>query len=197
MARQWVTFTFMSLDLAVVRFHGEGTAVERFAAARDGATPEDPRRPLPRWTGDVGFVERHHNGRLLLRGVYAGHYLDIDESDRVSQKGAGEGSVTGGLIGALGGPPGIALGLLLGLLVGAHVGGQPDVEDEPESLAAQLREAVAPSSSALVMIAPATEVDELLGALGERSTADTIRRTLTDDETAALETSLSTAPRTQ
>jgi hypothetical protein len=187
----------MSLDLAVVRFHGEGTAVERFVAARERATPEDRRRPLPPWTRDVGFVERHHNGRLLLRGVYAGHYLDIDESDRVSQKGAGEGSVTGGLIGALGGPPGIALGLLLGLLVGAHVGGQPDVEDEPESLATQLREAVPRSSSALVMIAPATEVEELLGALGESSDADTIRRTLTDDETAALEASLSTAPRTQ
>jgi hypothetical protein len=77
---------------------------------------------------DGGFVERHHDGRLLLRGTFAGHYLDVDEEDRVSQKGAGEGAATGGLVGVLLGPPGIAVGLLLGALVGANVGGTHEVE---------------------------------------------------------------------
>ncbi|HEY4427723.1 MAG TPA: DUF1269 domain-containing protein [Solirubrobacteraceae bacterium] len=186
----------MSVDLAVVRFHGEGTAVERYAAARDGAIGEDRRRPAPQWTLDVGFVERHHNGRLLLRGTYAGHYLDVDEGDRLSQRGAGEGGVAGGLIGVLAGPPGIAVGLVLGAVVGSLAGSRPDVEEEPEALAAQLREHIPRSSSALVMIAPATEVDEMIAALGESATADTVRRTLTEDEAAALEASLGAGPRT-
>ena len=179
----------MSLDLAVIRFDGEGTAVRTYAAARDRSSKADDQ-----WTRDVGFVERHHDGRLLLRGTFAGHYLDVDEGDRISQTGAGQGAVTGGLVGVFFGPPGIALGLLLGLLVGANVGHPKEVEDEPEALAERLREAVPRASSAIVMIAPAPEVDEMLAALGE-SAQDVIRRTLADGETAALEAALATAPR--
>ena len=177
--------------MAVVRFDGEGTAVKRYADARDRAG----RFETPAWTRDVGFVERHHSGRLLLRGTFGGHYLDVDENDDVSQKGAGEGAASGGLIGVLLGPPGIAVGLLAGGLVGAHIGGEKEAEAEPEALATRLREAVPRSSSAIVMIAPAAEVDELLGALGDGA-QDIARQTLTDEQTAALEASLGEAPRT-
>jgi uncharacterized membrane protein len=184
----------VSLDLALIPFEGEGTAVKRYAAAKDRSSKSGRRRVDAPWTRDVGFVERHHNGRLLLRGTFAGHYLDVDETDRFSQAGAGEGAASGGLIGVLGGPPGIAVGLVVGMFVGARVGNMQDVEDEPEALAAQLREAVPRGSSAIVMVAPEAEVDEMLTALGLDGQEIT-RRTLADGETAALEASLDAAPR--
>jgi Protein of unknown function (DUF1269) len=183
----------VSLDLAIISFDGEGTAVKRYAAARDRSSTPGREITEAQWTRDVGFVERHHNGRLLLRGTFAGHYLDVDEGDRVSQKNAGEGGATGGLVGVLGGPPGIAVGLLLGAIVGANVGRPDEVEAEPQALTERLREGVPRGSSAIVMIASVAEVDEMLAALGEDA-QDLVRRTLADDETAALEASLSAAP---
>jgi uncharacterized membrane protein len=187
-------FRLVSLDVAVVRFDGEGTAVRRYADARDRATSRVV-RDSPPWTHDVGFVERHHNGHLLLRGTFAGHYVDVDEGDDVSQKGAGEGAATGGILGVLLGPPGMAVGFLAGAIVGSQIGDGKEVEQEPQALAAQLREAIPRSSSAIVTIAAPSEVDELLGALGDGA-QDVVRRTLTDAETAALESSLGDAPRT-
>jgi uncharacterized membrane protein len=153
------------------------------------------RDPHPRWTRDVGFVERHHNGHLLVRGTFAGHYVDVDESDDVSERGGREGAATGGLVGVLLGPPGIAVGLLLGAIVGSQVGGPKEPEDEPEALIARLRDAIPRSSSAIVTVAPAPVVDELLEALGDHA-KDVVRRPLAGDESAALEASLSTAPHT-
>jgi uncharacterized membrane protein len=184
----------VSLDLVVVRFGGEGTAVERYTAARERVTSRLSGSSTPQWTQDVGFVERHQNGRLLVRGTFAGHYVDVDEGDAVSQKGAAEGAASGGILGVVLGPPGMAVGFLVGALVGAHLGGGKEVEDEPQALAAALREAIPASSSAIVMFAPAPEVDEFLAALGEGAT-DVVRRTLGEDEVTALEASLRAAPR--
>jgi uncharacterized membrane protein len=177
----------VSLDVALAQFDGEGTAVERYASAKEHA------RGDAHWTHEIGFVEHHRSGRLLLRGSFAGHYLDVDESDRVSQKGIGEGAVAGGLIGVLAGPPGIAVGLLLGGVIGSQVGASPVTEAEPQRLADRLREAVPRRSSAIVLIASSADVDEMLEALGE-SPREVRRQTLTPEQTAALEASLSTAP---
>jgi uncharacterized membrane protein len=181
------------LELAVVRFHGENGAVERYAEATDefASRPPDER---PRWTRDVGFVERHHSGRLRLRGTFAGHYLDLDEGAGISQRGAGEGAAAGGLLGVLAGPPGIAVGLVLGAIVGAHVSRADEVEEEPEDLATQLREVLPPSSSAIVMIAPPPEVDELVAAVADGAEGST-RRALAEEEVTKIEASLSGAPR--
>jgi uncharacterized membrane protein len=176
----------MTLDLAVVQFAGEGTAVSRYATAKD-------RLADSAWMHDVGFVEHHHNGRLLLRGMFAGHYLDVDESDRVSQRGAGEGALAAGLIGVLAGPPGIAVGLVVGGLLGSKAGEADEIENEPRVFADQLRAAVPPSSSAVVLIAPGSEVDEMLDSLSSGVQAVT-RRSLTADEQAALDASLGAAP---
>ncbi|HXB16225.1 MAG TPA: DUF1269 domain-containing protein [Solirubrobacteraceae bacterium] len=180
----------MSLEVVVLRFEKESDAVQRFARARD-ATPRW--EPEPRWTRDVGFVERHHSGRLLLRGSFAGHYLDFDENDDFSQKDAGEGAVAGGLIGVLGGPPGIAVGLLVGGLLGGNLGSPDERESEPEAFVERLRAALPPESSALVMIAAPAEIDELLAAIGDGA-SDTVRRALDDEQTAAVQAALSAAP---
>jgi uncharacterized membrane protein len=177
----------MSLDLAVAQFDGDGTAVERYAAAKDSADEE------AQWMREVGFVEHRHSGRLALRGTFAGHYVDVDESDHVSQRGAGEGAVAAGLVGVLIGPPGIALGLLLGTIIGAETGRPDETEAEPEALVDELRTAVPRSSSAIVLIAGAPDVDEMVAALSESAQRIT-RQTLTADQEAELEASLSSAP---
>jgi uncharacterized membrane protein len=178
----------VTLDLALVRFDGEGTAVKKYADARDSSDGE------ARWAREVGFVERHAHGHLLLRGTFAGHYVDVDESDHVNQKGAGEGAVAGGVLGALlAGPLGIAVGLLVGGLAGSQTGTASDSEAEPQLLADRLRDAVPRSSSAIVLIAPAADVDEMLAALGEAG-QNVTRRTLSADEAAQLELALSAAP---
>jgi uncharacterized membrane protein len=178
----------VGVDLAVVKFDGEGTAVQRYAAAKERSPKDAP------WTHEIGFVERHRHGHLLLRGTFAGHYLDVDESDHTSERGAAEGAVAGGLIGVLLGPPGIAVGLAAGAVVGSQTGQPSEVESEPQALVEQLRAAVPAASSAIVMIAPAADVEELLAALGD-GPHETVRRTLSDAEVAALEASLSGAPR--
>ena len=177
----------VDLDFAVAQFEGEDTASVRFAEARDRSGAD------ARWAREVGLVEHHHSGKLLLRGTFAGHYLDIDESDHVSQKGAGGGAVAGGLIGALGGPPGIAVGIMLGGIIGSQVGAPTDTEDEPQLLVERLREAMPRSRSAIVMIAPPHDVDEMMSAIGD-SVESRSRESLTAEQAAALEASLRDAP---
>jgi Protein of unknown function (DUF1269) len=184
----------VSLHLAVVQFDGEGTAVKRYAAAKDQyAAAEERRDAEAAWMQEVGFVERHHNGHLLVRGLFAGHYLDVDESDHVSQTRAGEGAASGALVGVLIGPPGIALGFVIGGIAGALAGTPTDTEAEPDVLAERLRAAVPPSSSAVVLIAGAPDVDEMVAALGEDA-AGVVRQTLSAEQEAALEASLPSAP---
>jgi uncharacterized membrane protein len=177
----------VDLDFALVRFDGAGTASERFADAKDRSSADAP------WPRKVGFVEHHRNGHLLLRGTFAGHYVDVEESDHVSEKGAGEGAVAGGLIGVLLGPPGIAVGITLGGVIGSQVGNPSETEAEPQVLVDRLRSVVPKASSAIVLIGSADEVEEMLTAIGDRARG-TIRQTLTADQAVALEESLSTAP---
>lgn len=176
----------MSLEFAVARFDGESAAVKRYADAKARSGDGAP------WTREVGFVEHHHSGHLVLRGTFAGHYVDVDESDHVSQGGAAAGALAGGLVGALLGPAGLALGLMVGGVTGSQVGKPSDTEAEPAVLADQLRAAIPRSSSAIVLIAAPDDVAEMVAALGED--ANVVRRTLSDDQVAELEASLRTAP---
>ena len=175
-----------SLDFAAVRFSGPEKAYEVFAEARD----RDPRAP---WAHQVGFVERHHDGHLVLRGEFGGHYVAVDESAHFSGTGAAEGAVIGGLIGILGGPPGIAVGFVSGGLAGSLIGKPTETETEPAALVEELRDAMARTGSALVMIGPAAGVDEVLAAV-EGAGGDVTRHTLTAEQAAALEASLADSP---
>jgi uncharacterized membrane protein len=177
----------MDLDVAVVRFDGQNGAVSAFAAMRDRSHPE------ARWIHEIGFVERHHNGHILLRGTFAGHYVDFDESDHVSESGAGKGAVIGGLLGAVLGPAGIASGIAIGGTIGSETGRRSDVEIEPELLLDRLRAAVPRASSAIVLFASADDVDAMLAALPDDH-AETARETLTSAQTSALQESLASTP---
>jgi uncharacterized membrane protein len=178
----------MDLDFALLSFDGVNSAAEAFAAARDrpGASA--------RWTSEVGFVEHHENGKLVLRGTFAGHYVDVDEALHASGRGTAEGVVAGAVIGTLlGGPVGLAVGAVTGGTIGSQVGKPSETDTEPQALAERLRAAVARSGSAIVLFANAKDVDEMIAAIGETS-GHAIRKALTPEEAAAVQVSLSASP---
>jgi uncharacterized membrane protein len=178
----------MEFDFALLSFDGVNSATEAFAVARD-------RSGAPaRWSSEVGFVEHHENGHLVLRGTFAGHYVDVDEALHTSERGSEEGAVTGAVIGTLlGGPLGLAVGTALGGIIGSQVGKPSGTDPEPEALAERLRATVPRSGSAIVLIADPSDVDEMIAAIGETS-AQLTRKPLTPEEVAAVQASLSASP---
>jgi uncharacterized membrane protein len=82
-----------------------------------------------------------------------------------------------------------------GAIIGSQVGTPTETESDPEPqlLVDQLRTAVPRSGSAIVLIAGARDVDEMLTAIGG-SGGEVVRQTLTADQAAALQASLSATP---
>lgn len=177
----------MGVDFALLNFAGVRTATEAFAAARGTSSASAA------WPREVGFVEHHENGHMVLRGTFAGHYVDVDEALHVSERGAAEGWAIGAVLGALAGPFGFAAGMVTGGLIGSQLGKRSESDPEPQLLVDQLRSAVPASSSAIVLIADAHDVDEAVAALGDGGSQVT-RRALTPDDVAALQASLRASP---
>jgi uncharacterized membrane protein len=176
----------VDLDFALARFDGRNAASDAYYAAGGRAGPS------ARWPQQVGFVEHHHNDHLVLRGTFAGHYVDMEEGHHVSEGGTLGGFAGGMVLGACLGPAGMAAGAIAGATIGSQVGQPTETEAQPQELADRIREAVPRSWSAIVLIAPASDVDEMLAAIGDG--ADVLRRSLTPDEVAALESSLGGTP---
>jgi uncharacterized membrane protein len=178
----------MDLEFALLGFDGVNSAAEAFAAARDRSRADAP------WASEVGFVEHHENGHLVLRGTFAGHYVDVDEALHVSERGTDEGLAAGAVVGTLlAGPLGLAVGTVTGGWIGSQLGKPSEVDAEPQPLAERLRAAVPRSGSAIVLIAAANDVDGMIAAIGETS-AHVIRKALTPQEAAAVQASLSASP---
>jgi uncharacterized membrane protein len=169
----------MRLDVALVSFPAQHGAISAFAASPSDAA----------WKQEVAFVERHRNGRVSVRGTFAGHYVDVDESDHTSEPGTVEGAMTGALVGAIFGLglPSAAFGFVLGGAVGA------EVEAEPETLVDELRAAVPKGGSAVVLLAAPEHVDVLLAELAGTD-GEVTRRSLSPEQTAALERELKATP---
>jgi uncharacterized membrane protein len=177
----------MDLELGLVRFRSGGSATEAFATARARSGADAP------WTREVGLVEHHHNGHLVLRGVFAGHYVDVDEALHVSERGAAEGFAGGAVAGAFLGPPGFAAGMVVGAILGSQAGTPSEADPEPQLLVDQLRAAVPRSGSAIVLIAAPRDVDDMVAAIGDTD-GEVTRQVLTADEVADLQTALSSTP---
>lgn len=178
----------MGLDFALLSFDGVNSATEAFVAARDRLDPGAV------WPSEVGFVEHHENGKLVLRGTFAGHYVDVDEALHVSERGTEEGVAVGAVIGTLlAGPLGLAVGTVTGGTIGSQAGKPSETDAEPRALAERLRAAVPLSSSGIVLIADAHDVDEMIAALGQTG-ARVIRKAVTPEEAAAVQASLSASP---
>lgn len=178
----------MQLDFALLSFPGINAAAEAFTTARGRAGA------AAQWASEVGFVEHHENGHLVLRGTFAGHYLDVDEALHVSERGTEEGATAGALIGALlAGPLGLAVGTVAGGTIGSQAGKPSETDTEPQALADRVRAAVPRSGSAIVLIAGAEDADEMIAAVGQPSGL-AVRRALSAEEVAALQASLSASP---
>ncbi len=145
------------IDFALMVFEHTGGA-ERAYGASDGQSSGEP------WARDVAFIEHHRRDRMVVRGTFAGHYIDADDDAEFIGARTAEGAVAGAAVGLLFGPMGIAVGLVGGGTAGSisqeHSG--PHLRS---ALFDELRAEVPQGSSGLVMMAPADEVDAMAGAL--------------------------------
>jgi uncharacterized membrane protein len=167
----------MTLELALVVYpHAEG-------AEHAYSNAHSANRDAP-WTHEVAFVEHHRRGRVVVRGAFAGHYVDVDERPDVIGGKTAKGALTGAVVGALFGPAGLAVGLV----GGATVGGVELSEAVPElhdAFLDEVRADVPKGSSAIVLLAAPDHVDAMATAL-EASGGEARRRPLSEEAAEAL-----------
>ena len=101
----------MSLDLALMVFHRIEGAEHAYAGLLEVAGQ-------PPWVHEVSFVEHHRHDRIVVRGTFAGRYVDVDERGDVIGKRTAEGALTGAAAGLFFGPAGLAVGIVAGGAVG-------------------------------------------------------------------------------
>jgi uncharacterized membrane protein len=176
----------MSLDLGLLVFpHIEGAERAYSALLETAGTPP--------WVHEVSFIEHHRHDRVVVRGTFAGRYVDIDERGDVIGKRTGEGALTGALVGVLFGPPGLAVGLV----AGASAGGLSESERAPalhDAVLDELRAEVPQKSSALLLLAAPEHVDAMVAAL-DGSGGRLVRHHLTPEAALALEDAVAGHPR--
>src|SRR6476619_6919773 len=101
----------MSLDLAVLVFeHVEGAERAYSHLLETAGTPA--------WVHEVSFVEHHRHDRIVVRGTFAGRYVDVDDEGDLIGKRTAEGALTGAVVGVLFGPAGLAVGIVGGGVAG-------------------------------------------------------------------------------
>jgi uncharacterized membrane protein len=176
----------MSLDLAVLVFKHVDDADHAYADAAEAD-------PSAVWLREAAVVEHHRHDRISVRGSVAGHYVDADDQGDVVGKRTLEGALTGGAAGLIFGPAGLAAGLA----VGGTVGGVAEADSAPHLHSAffdDVRAEVPPKSSAIVLLAAPSHVDDMVAALqGERYTR-LVRHHLSDDVAQALQNAVSSSP---
>jgi uncharacterized membrane protein len=138
-------------------------------------------------------VEHHGDGHLVLRGTFAGHYVDVDESLHVSEAGGAKGWRIGALLGFLLTPAGFAVGNVLGAVIGSQEGEPSETDPEPTLLADKLRAAVPAPGSAVVLVAETGAVEDMRNAF-ELGDAEVTQRTLSQEEIEVLDVVLSDTP---
>ncbi len=176
----------MSLDLVLVVFdHVEGA--ERAYANLPGASASAP------WAHEIAFVEHHRHDRIVVRGTFAGRYVDVDELGDMIGKRTAEGALTGAVVGAFFGPPGFAVGLVAGGTAGgvdeaAHV---PHLHD---AFLDEVRAEVPMRSSAILLLAGPEHVDAMVAAFEGRG-GRLVRHHLSTEAARALEGAVAGSPR--
>ena len=116
------------------------------------------------WAREVSFVEHHRHDRMIVRGTFAGHYVDADDDEAFIGPRTAEGAVAGAAVGLLFGP----LGLAVGFVSGGTAGSISEEHSGPRLRSAlfdELRAEVPQGSSAVVLMAPAQDVDAMAEAL--------------------------------
>ena len=174
-----------NLDLALMVFdHTEG-AERAYADVPRGAGD------VP-WAQEVAFVEHHGRDRIVVRGEFAGRYVNVDDAEQFLGRKTVEGALTGAVAGAVFGPPGFAAGLVGGGLAGSvseeHSG--PRVHS---TFFDEVRGDVPEGSSAIVLLAAPEHVDAMVAAL-EGKHGRLVRRSLSPEDAQALVDSVADSP---
>jgi len=172
-------------ELAVVTFdHTEG-AERAYADARG-------RSGDAAWLSEVAFVECHRHGRIVVRGTFAGHYLDVDDLADAMGRDTVVGAVAGAVVGLAFGPPGFAAGLV----AGGIAGGSREASNVPEPhgvLFDEIRRDVPERSSGLVALVDADDGEAMIDALHLHAVRVT-RHRLSAEEAAAFRAAVAQAP---
>ncbi len=173
------------VDFALMVFdHTEGAeeAYSRAPRSVDGVA----------WADQIAFVEHHRRNRIIVRGTFAGRYVDADDELEFMGGKTAEGALAGGVVGVLFGPAGLAVGLVGGGLVG----GVAQERSSPHLRSAffdEVRREVPEGSSAVIMMAAPDHVDAMVAAL-ERHGGRLVRHHLSAEEAKALEDAVAGDP---
>ncbi len=173
------------LDFALMVFEHTGGAEHAYADAVSQAAGEP-------WAQEVAFVEHHRRDRIVVRGTFAGHYVDADdEGDFIGRKTA-EGAVAGAAVGLLFGPAGLAVGMVAGGMAGG-VASEHSGPRLRSALVDELRNEVPEGSSAVILMAGPEDVDAMVSAL-QRHGGRLVRHHLTPEGTEALTSAVADSP---
>src|SRR6201994_1510481 len=143
-------------DFALIVFkHTEGA--ERAYADAVSQRPGEP------WAQEIAFVEHHQRDRIVVRGTFAGHYVDADDDgDFIGGKTA-EGVIAGGAAGVWFGPAGLAVGLVAGGVAGG-IANEHSGPHLRSALFDEIRAEVPEGTSAVMLMAGPEEVDAMVSA---------------------------------
>jgi uncharacterized membrane protein len=173
-------------ELAVLTFdHIEG-AERAYADARGRANDA-------RWLREVVFVECHRHDRIVVRGTFAGHYVDVDDVADAIGHDTAVGAVAGAVVGLAFGPPGFAAGLVAGGIAGGVHESAVHTPQESGALFEEIRRDIPEGSSGIVALVSADDSAALIEALHERAVRLTHHR-LSDTEAATLQAAVVQAP---
>jgi uncharacterized membrane protein len=173
------------LDIAFVVFAHTGGAEEAYSRAPrsvDGVA----------WADQIAFVEHHRRNRIIVRGTFAGRYVDADDEQEFIGKKTAEGAIAGGAVGLFAGPVGLAVGLVGGGLAG----GVAQERSSPHLRSAffdEVRREVPEGSSAVMMMASPDHVDAMVSGL-EGHGGRLVRHHLTVEDAKALEDAVAGDP---
>jgi uncharacterized membrane protein len=144
------------------------------------------------WGQEIAFVEHHRRDRIVVRGTFAGHYVDADDEQDFIGRQTAEGAIGGAAIGVLFGPAGIAAGLVAGGMIGGvaaeHAGTQLR-----SALFDEVRNEVPEGSSAVILMAAPGHVDAMVKAL-EGQGGRLVRHQLTPEAAEILQAAVAGSP---
>ncbi len=173
------------VDFALVVFKHTGGAEQAYSRAPRRVGGLD-------WAQEVAFVEHHHRDRLVMRGAFAGHYVDVDDEQDFIGTQTAKGVLAGGAVGALFGPAGLAVGLVGGGMTGG-VAAEHSGPRLRSALFDELRTEVPEGSAAVILFAPHSHVDAMISAL-EGHGGRIVRHRLTAGDARILEEAVASSP---
>jgi uncharacterized membrane protein len=175
----------MSLDLALLVFDRIEGAERAYADVLDASAAAP-------WVHEVAFVEHHRHDRVVVRGTFAGRYVDVDEEGDVIGRRTAEGALTGAAVGAFFGPPGFAVGIVAGGAAGGHAEAAHAMHLH-DAFLDEIRAEVPVGSSAVLLFASPEHVDAMLAAF-EGHGGRAVRHSLSPSAARALESAVAGRP---